>query len=222
MGVVHRDLKPHNIHVDARGSVKLMDFGISRMTSQKGLTQTGLIVGTPSHISPEQVMGKTADHRSDIYSLGVVLYELAAGRVPFDSDDAVGFVYQHVQNDPPPPTELNPKIPSALEKAILKCLRKAPEDRYPSVEELKADLERVRSKLGGASAESIPPAASEAGAKAVPPPPRESTVVVRKRHTIIESEPPAARAEAGESIALARKSPADHTQGCLHHQVLVV
>src|SRR5438093_1648490 len=130
-----------------QGEVKVMDFGIARALSSETLTQTATVLGTASYLSPEQAQGEPVDARSDIYSLGVVLYEMVTGRPPFSGDSAVTIAYKHVREDPVPPSRLNPDTPAALDAVVMKCLAKNPENRYQSVDELIQDLDRFRSGL---------------------------------------------------------------------------
>jgi beta-lactam-binding protein with PASTA domain/predicted Ser/Thr protein kinase len=146
-GVVHRDVKPGNVMLSTDGQVKVTDFGIARAmkaTEDENLTQTGLVMGTATYFSPEQAQGRPVDPRSDVYSLGVVLYESVCGRPPFRGDDTLAVAYQHVQEPPTPPRQLNADIEPTLEAIILKCLAKSPDARYPSAEDLRADLRRYR------------------------------------------------------------------------------
>jgi serine/threonine-protein kinase len=146
-GVVHRDVKPGNVLVDQHGQVKVADFGIARAisaTSDENLTQVGTVMGTATYFSPEQARGEAVDPRSDIYSLGCVLYELVVGRPPFSGDSPVAIAYKQVHESPVPPRQVNPAVPAALEAIILKCLAKNPANRYPSAEDLRADLRRYR------------------------------------------------------------------------------
>jgi eukaryotic-like serine/threonine-protein kinase len=141
-GIVHRDIKPHNVLVDSEGRVKVTDFGIARAgTSQ--MTETGSIVGTAQYLSPEQARGGEVDPRSDLYSLGVVLYELLTGKTPFEGDTPVEIAMKHLSNAPKPPSKLRPDIPRALDMVVLRALAKDPDDRYQNADEMEADLERV-------------------------------------------------------------------------------
>jgi len=140
-GIVHRDIKPHNVMVDAEGRVKVTDFGIARAgTSQ--MTEAGSIVGTAQYLSPEQARGTNVDQRSDLYSLGIVLYELLTGTVPFNGDTPVEIAMKHLSTVAEPPSAKRPDVPRDLDLIVMRALAKDPEDRYQSAEEMDADLER--------------------------------------------------------------------------------
>jgi serine/threonine protein kinase/Tfp pilus assembly protein PilF len=143
LGIVHRDLKPGNIMVDRDGQARIMDFGIARSLKAKGITGAGVMIGTPEYMSPEQVEGKDVDERSDIYSLAVILYEMVAGRVPFEGDTPFTIGVKHKSEAPRPPKELNAQIPEDLNRVILKCLEKEKGRRYQSAGELHSDLNRI-------------------------------------------------------------------------------
>ncbi len=146
-GVVHRDVKPGNVLVDQHGLVKVADFGIARAitaATDDHLTQVGTVMGTATYFSPEQARGDAVDPRSDLYSLGCVLYELVVGRPPFSGDSPVAIAYKQVHESPVPPRQINPAVPPALEAIILKCLAKEPGQPVPSAEDLRADLRRFR------------------------------------------------------------------------------
>jgi len=151
-GVVHRDLKPGNIMIDRKGNARIMDFGIARSTGDKGLTEFGMLVGTPEYMSPEQVEGEEVDRRSDIYSLGIVLYEMVTGRVPFEGKTPLSLAVKHKREKPRNPKEWNPQIPEDLVHVILKCLEKDKEKRFQSAEEVLAALDR-----GKTAKKEIPP-----------------------------------------------------------------
>ena len=144
-GVIHRDVKPGNVLIDNSGQVKVTDFGIARAVgggAQEGLTQTGAVMGTATYFSPEQAQGQPVDARSDIYSLGVVLYEMVTGRIPFAGDNPVAIAYKHVREDPVAPTQVNQAVPPPLEAIVLQAMAKDPGLRYQTAEQLQADLLR--------------------------------------------------------------------------------
>jgi serine/threonine-protein kinase len=143
-GVVHRDVKPGNVLLTRAGAVKVTDFGIARAGASDGLTQTGSVMGTATYFSPEQAQGLPVDGRSDVYSLGVVLYEMVTGVVPFTGDSPVAVAYKHVREEVVPPTRRNPDVPADLEQIILTALAKDPDLRYQTAEDLRADLLRFR------------------------------------------------------------------------------
>src|SRR5271156_5489338 len=138
-GIVHRDLKPENIMVDAHGNVKIMDFGIAR--SMEAMTRmTGSLVGTPQYMAPEQVAGKPVDYRTDIYSLGLILYEMFTGTPAFQADNPVAVALKHMQEEAVPPHQIDPAIPAYIERTILKCLLKEPANRFQSIAQLEQAL----------------------------------------------------------------------------------
>ena len=143
LGVVHRDLKPQKIMIDREGNARIMDFGIARSLRGKGITGAGVMIGTPEYMSPEQVEGKDIDQRSDIYSLGVILYEMVTGRVPFEGDTPFTIGMKHKSEIPKDPKELNAQIPEDLSELILRCLEKNKEKRYQSASELCVELEKI-------------------------------------------------------------------------------
>ncbi len=144
-GVIHRDVKPGNILISKTGQVKVTDFGIAQAISAKeNLTQTGTVMGTATYFSPEQARGLSIDPRSDVYSLGVVLYEMLTGTPPFSGDNPVSVAYMHVQEEPQPPSDRNPDISADLESVVLMALAKEPDDRYDSAAAFHDDLENVR------------------------------------------------------------------------------
>jgi serine/threonine protein kinase/Tfp pilus assembly protein PilF len=140
LGVVHRDLKPQNIMIDQDGNARIMDFGIARSLEGKGITGAGVMIGTPDYMSPEQIEGKETDQRSDIYSLGVILYEMVTGQAPFEGDTPFTIGVKHKSEAPKDPKELNPQIPDDLSRIILNCLEKDKDNRYQSAGELQSEL----------------------------------------------------------------------------------
>ncbi|HZT94693.1 MAG TPA: Stk1 family PASTA domain-containing Ser/Thr kinase [Gaiellaceae bacterium] len=197
-GIVHRDIKPHNVLVDSDGRVKVTDFGIARAgTSQ--MTEAGSIVGTAQYLSPEQARGGEVDPRSDLYSLGVVLYELLTGKTPFDGETPVEIAMKHLSNAPKPPSKLRPDVPRELDMVVMRALAKNPDDRYQSADEMEADLERVArgARVSAATVDTATqvlrrPAAAEAGAATsatmIAPSPSEPTRVAPPAVLVEEEE----------------------------------
>jgi serine/threonine protein kinase/Tfp pilus assembly protein PilF len=147
LGVIHRDLKPHNIMIDKDGNVRIMDFGIARTFRKSGVTDTGVIIGTPEYMSPEQVEGKEIDHRTDIYSLGIILYEMLTGRVPFDGDTPLSVAVKQKTERPVNPRRLNPQIPAEISLVILRCLEKDRQLRFQDADQLLSKLKALEESL---------------------------------------------------------------------------
>jgi serine/threonine-protein kinase len=144
-GLVHRDIKPSNVMITSSGQTKVTDFGIARALGSDGdqtMTQTGMVIGTAAYFSPEQAQGNPVDARSDVYALGVVLYEMLAGRAPFTGETPLAVAYKHVREDPAAPSTVNPDVPKALDAITMKALAKNPDNRFSSATEMQEDLER--------------------------------------------------------------------------------
>src|SRR6266571_355890 len=185
-GIVHRDIKPHNVLVDGEGRLKVTDFGIARAGASQ-MTEAGSIIGTAQYLSPEQAKGAPVDQTSDLYSVGVVLYELLTGVVPFSGDTPVEIAMKHLSSAPEPPSAKRAEIPRDLDLVVLRALAKDPADRYQSAEEMDADLARV------ARGVSVSPATEEAATAIIsrPPPTAVTEIKPRTRETVPYA-PPAA------------------------------
>ena len=205
-GVGHRDVKPGNILVAPTGAVKVADFGIARALSstEADLTQAGAVMGTATYFSPEQAQGANPDPRSDLYSLGIVMYEMAAGKPPFSGENPVAIAYRHVHDAAQPLSALRPDTPKGYEAITMKLLAKSPANRYASAEDLRADLKRFRdgqqpvalSPTSGTDLTTMTPASR------VPPPPgAAATTVVRAQPTeVVRAQPPATRVQPAQVI----------------------
>jgi len=154
-GIVHRDVKPGNVMITPQGTVKVMDFGIARAVSDSAatMTSTAAVIGTAQYLSPEQARGEGVDARSDVYSMGCLLYELVTGAPPFSGDSPVAVAYQHVREDPRLPSSINPEVPPELDAILLKAMSKNPANRYQSAAEMRNDLLRA---LAGQRVEATP------------------------------------------------------------------
>jgi serine/threonine protein kinase len=173
-GIVHRDLKPANVLIDAHGNVFLTDFGIAKLleSASPRLTQTDAIMGTPAYISPEQAQGQTVDQRSDIYSLGIILYEMVTGSVPFTAETPLAVLFKHISDPLPPPSLIKPDVPPGIEKVILKALAKDPRDRFATAAEFvaawKRALEARETVQPVPEVVTIPPSRTTTGAQTQP------------------------------------------------------
>ncbi|WP_371480426.1 protein kinase [Kitasatospora sp. NBC_00315] len=165
-GIVHRDIKPANVIITTGGAVKVMDFGIARALTGAAstMTQTGMVMGTPQYLSPEQALGKPVDHRSDLYAAGCMLYELLTLRPPFTGDTPLSVVYQHVQDAPVPPSQANPRVPAGLDALVLRSLAKNPDDRFQDADEFRAHLQHALRMLHGGEGAGYPGGAAAAAA----------------------------------------------------------
>jgi serine/threonine protein kinase/DNA-binding CsgD family transcriptional regulator len=171
-GVIHRDIKPANIQVTPEGQVKIMDLGLALPREAKRVTAHGMVIGTPAYLSPEQAQGLTLDRRTDIYSLGIVLFEMATGELPFNADDISALLLQQVRQPAPKPTSIKPNVPVALENIILRALEKKPDRRYQSADAMANALEAVR------------PVPSEAAAPTAPEARRRTSTVQFNKRTV--------------------------------------
>jgi len=182
-GIIHRDIKPANVMLTRQGTVKVMDFGIARSMADNGMTmtQTAAVIGTAQYLSPEQARGETVDARTDLYSTGCLLYELLTERPPFVGDSPVAVAYQHVREDPLPPSTFDPEVSPTIDAIVLKSLAKNPDNRYQSADEMRADLERALHGLpvgapsvmaapmgGDPSTQYLPPTAAGGATQVIP------------------------------------------------------
>ncbi|GAA2150229.1 hypothetical protein GCM10009760_44450 [Kitasatospora kazusensis] len=167
-GIVHRDIKPANVIITTGGAVKVMDFGIARALTGAAstMTQTGMVMGTPQYLSPEQALGKPVDHRSDLYAAGCMLYELLTLRPPFVGETPLAVVYQHVQDAPVPPSQVNSRVPGAFDELVLRSLAKNPDDRFQSADEFRAHLQHALREMHGAAGAGYAAGAAAAAAAA--------------------------------------------------------
>jgi beta-lactam-binding protein with PASTA domain/predicted Ser/Thr protein kinase len=192
-GIVHRDIKPHNVLVGPEGRVKVTDFGIARSGASQ-MTEVGSIIGTAQYLSPEQARGAPVDQTSDLYSVGVVLYELLTGQVPFTGDTPLEIAMKHLSEVPKPPSELRPDVPHDLDMVVLRALAKDPADRYETAEEMDADLDRVLKGLpvGSETAEAATAVLSGSGVIAAAP-----TSVITRPEVAARAAPPGGTPPAG-------------------------
>ncbi|MGW0393175.1 protein kinase domain-containing protein [Streptomyces sp. NPDC003042] len=167
MGLVHRDIKPGNVMMTKRGIVKVMDFGIARamQSGVTSMTQTGMVVGTPQYLSPEQALGRGVDARSDLYSVGIMLFQLLTGRIPFEADSPLAIAYAHVQEEPVAPSSINRSVSPAMDALVARALKKNPNERFPTAAAMRDEIMRVIS-AGQTGAPVIVPGAATGGSGA--------------------------------------------------------
>ncbi|MFC7258875.1 protein kinase domain-containing protein [Streptomyces lutosisoli] len=180
MGLVHRDIKPGNVMMTKRNVVKVMDFGIARamQSGVTSMTQTGMVVGTPQYLSPEQALGRGVDARSDLYSVGIMLFQLVTGRLPFEADSPLAIAYAHVQEEPVAPSSINRSLPPAVDALVARALKKNPNERFPSAEIMRDECLRVAQSFQAAAPSIVAGAQTSSGAgvgSAVFPPVEQGT-----------------------------------------------
>jgi len=205
LGVVHRDLKPQNVMIDKDGNAKIMDFGIARSLHTKGVTGTGVIIGTPEYMAPEQAEGRDVDHRADIYALGAILFEMVTGRVPFEGATPLSIVLKHRSEPPADPQTINAQISAGLSRIILKCLAKSRQDRYQSAAEVLEDLNAA--ERGLPVTRQMTARAKPSTARTKPLTDREITVKFRLRRILIPAVAVLALAVVGAVTLFKKKDP---------------
>lgn len=166
MGLVHRDIKPGNVMMTKRSVVKVMDFGIARamQSGVTSMTQTGMVVGTPQYLSPEQALGRGVDARSDLYSVGIMLFQLTTGRLPFEADSPLAIAYAHVQEEPVAPSSINRSLPPAVDAIVARALKKNPNERFPSAEAMRDECLRVAASIQSVAPSIVPGVQTSSGA----------------------------------------------------------
>ncbi|CAL9490577.1 serine/threonine protein kinase [Streptomyces sp. DH-12] len=196
MGLVHRDIKPGNVMMTKRGVVKVMDFGIARamQSGVTSMTQTGMVVGTPQYLSPEQALGRGVDARSDLYSVGIMLFQLVTGRLPFDADSPLAIAYAHVQEEPPVASSVNRSLPPAVDALIARALKKNPNERFPSAEAMRGECLRVAQSFQAAPPSIVPggrtPSGAGVGSAVFPPVDRSGQAPAGSVQTPYQPTPP--------------------------------
>jgi serine/threonine protein kinase len=166
MGLVHRDIKPGNVMMTKRNVIKVMDFGIARamQSGVTSMTQTGMVVGTPQYLSPEQALGRGVDARSDLYSVGIMLFQLVTGRLPFEADSPLAIAYAHVQEEPVASSSINRSLPPAVDALVARALKKNPNERFPTAEAMRDECLRVAQSLHPVAPSIVPGARTGSGA----------------------------------------------------------
>ncbi|MFD3545627.1 protein kinase [Streptomyces sp. NPDC058655] len=189
MGLVHRDIKPGNVMMTKRGVVKVMDFGIARamQSGVTSMTQTGMVVGTPQYLSPEQALGRGVDARSDLYSVGIMLFQLLTGRIPFDADSPLAIAYAHVQEEPVAPSSINRSVTPAMDALVARALKKNPNERFPTAAAMGDEVARIMG-AGQTGApvivQGVPAGGSGAGVSSAVFPPVDSAVSAPPQHAV--------------------------------------
>ena len=227
LNIVHRDIKPGNLILSDDGTVRVLDFGLARVLDLPSLTQSGFL-GSPSHVSPEQATGKKSDIRSDIYSLGVVLYQMLAGQPPFEAENAWSVIGQHIASPLPPLRERAPKVPTAVEETVHRMLAKDPDERYQTPAELSIELRRLLEAKTGSSRKATSSTRKPKGDKTKTPARSrqgETKAPARSRKSKTETAPPAryeesvdagddwlAGLKADEDLHTAEPAPGSHSQ----------
>jgi hypothetical protein len=209
-GLVHRDVKPHNILIDESGNVAVVDFGIVHASGVSQLTQTGTVTGTPRYLSPEQAQHLPIDGRSDLYSLGVVLYEMLAGRPPFAGDSIVELALQHMRDTPVPPREIRPSISDASNAIVMKALAKDPNDRFGSAAEMRGALLSALSASNSASDDTAPNPVIEPRPTSVPAPAREPVAAMAAGPRVARAQPRPIRRAAAPTASRRPVAPPTH------------
>ncbi|WP_069813486.1 protein kinase domain-containing protein [Streptomyces sp. TP-A0874] len=217
MNLVHRDIKPGNVMMTKRGVVKVMDFGIARamQSGVTSMTQTGMVVGTPQYLSPEQALGRGVDARSDLYSVGIMLFELLTGRLPFDADSPLAIAYAHVQEEPVAPSTINRSLPPAVDALVARALRKNPNERFPTAQAMADECARVAGADHSGNAPVIvgggaPNSGAGVGSAVFPPLDQQGQATPQTPYQPVGTPPPG---QYGGGFGPSTPPPASHGQG---------
>ncbi|EKX61533.1 protein kinase [Streptomyces ipomoeae] len=212
MGLVHRDIKPGNVMMTKRNVVKVMDFGIARamQSGVTSMTQTGMVVGTPQYLSPEQALGRGVDARSDLYSVGIMLFQLTTGRLPFEADSPLAIAYAHVQEDPVAPSSINRSLPPAVDAIVARALKKNPNERFPSAEAMRDECLRVAGSLQAVAPSIVPgvQTSNGAGVSSAVFPPIDQTAPPQSGSVQTPYQPPSQAGGYGPSTPAPAPAPA--------------